>query len=115
MPSQDLQALGDVAGVVNRGLAAHAIQRLPQASFKQLSLQAAAAATAGAADEEQQGTEADVRGDTPAQHLAVASLERCTICMDDFVDEGERHGGGAQPIRGAAYPMSSLTAGRWCV
>jgi len=71
---QDLQALGDVAGVVSRGLSADRISRLPQMTFKQLQQQRSGSGAVGGG-----GCGAD----------ADAEPHRCTICLVDLEDEGE--------------------------
>lgn len=83
---EDLQALGEVAGSVSRGLAAAAIGRLPQVSFKQLSGLAAATAVTGSDGETQREGPADGAAAAGLQGPLVVA-DRCTICLADFEDD----------------------------
>lgn len=77
---QELQALGEAAGTVSRGLSADAICRLSEASFRQLKQKQ---------QWQQQQNDAPGQG-TGAARSMVAGLQTCTICLVDFEDEGEQ-------------------------
>ncbi|KAI8464698.1 MAG: hypothetical protein J3K34DRAFT_490183 [Monoraphidium minutum] len=88
MSYEDLSALGDVAGVVSRGLAPAAVAALPTASFKRLAAGAGGGGGGGAeAGRGGAGAAAGAAGqDAPA---VAAAVSRCTICLVDFEEEDE--------------------------
>lgn len=88
MSYEDLQALGDVAGTVSRGLAAHSIQTLPQASFKQLASARRRGSCGGEPPAAAAGATAAGEGEGAGAQLVATNLQRCTICLADFEEEG---------------------------
>jgi hypothetical protein len=75
---QNLQALGDMAGVVSRGLSEAAIQKLPQMTLSQLQQQPG--------KQQRASDEAEACGGG----ASAAEPHRCTICLVDLEEDGEQ-------------------------
>ncbi|KAF6261915.1 hypothetical protein COO60DRAFT_714761 [Scenedesmus sp. NREL 46B-D3] len=74
---EDLNALGDVAGKVSKGLQREAIQQLPQVQVGQLRRQRGGSGCGGSAGQQQAQRLA---------HKALAAASMCTICQCDYED-----------------------------
>ncbi|GBF98750.1 hypothetical protein Rsub_11156 [Raphidocelis subcapitata] len=83
MSYEDLQVLGEVVGVVSRGLSADAIAALPSVTLAQLH-QAASSSGGGAAAGAAEGLCGSSSGGSGAGAPAVEAPHRCTICLVDL-------------------------------